>query len=77
MVLFEDDPKFALGYAFCSNALKRGVYLSPYHNMFINAAMTEQDIVQTLEATGAAFEDLQRNRETVEPSSVLMALMAN
>lgn len=75
MVLFEDDPDFRLGYAFCAAALKRGVYLSPYHNMFINAAMTEADIAQTLEATGAAFEDLKRNRASARPSAALMALM--
>ncbi len=75
MVLFEDDPDFRLGYAFCAAALRRGVYLSPYHNMFINAAMTEADIAQTLEATGAAFEDIMRNRDSLEPSPVLVALM--
>ena len=75
MVLFEDDPDFRLGYAFCAGAMRRGVYLSPYHNMFINAAMTEADIAQTLEATGAAFEDLKKNRSSVEPSPALMAMM--
>ncbi|MEP3326199.1 MAG: aminotransferase class III-fold pyridoxal phosphate-dependent enzyme [Nitratireductor sp.] len=75
MVLFQDDPDFRLGYAFCAGALRRGVYLSPYHNMFINAAMTQEDILHTLEATGAAFEDLKRNRSSVRPSPVLMALM--
>jgi len=75
MVLFEDDPDFRLGYAFCAAAMKRGVYLSPYHNMFINAAMTEADISETLEATGAAFEDIKRNRDSLKPSQVLMAMM--
>ncbi|MGR3373444.1 MAG: aminotransferase class III-fold pyridoxal phosphate-dependent enzyme [Pseudooceanicola nanhaiensis] len=75
MVLFEEDPDFRLGYAFCAAAMKRGVYLSPYHNMFINAAMTEADIAETLEATGAAFEEIKQNRDTLQPSQVLMALM--
>ncbi len=75
MVLFDDDPDFRLGYAFCTAAMKRGVYLSPYHNMFINAAMTEADIAETLEATGAAFEEIKQNRDSLQPSKVLMALM--
>ncbi|WP_163851401.1 aminotransferase class III-fold pyridoxal phosphate-dependent enzyme [Pseudooceanicola aestuarii] len=75
MILFEDDPDFRLGYAFCGAAMRRGVYMSPYHNMFINAAMTEADIAQTLEATGAAFEDIKRNRATLRPSPTVAALM--
>ncbi len=74
MVLFEDDPDFRIGYAFCQAALQRGVYLSPYHNMFMNAAMTCSDIAQTLEATGAAFEDIKRSRASLKPSAALTAL---
>jgi len=75
MVLFEDDPDFRVGYGFCRAAMKRGVYLSPYHNMFTNAAMTEDDIAETLEATGAAFEEIKRSRNALQPSAALMALM--
>lgn len=75
MVLFEDDPDFRIGYGFCQAALKRGVYLSPYHNMFMNAAMTRSDVAQTLEATGAAFEDIKRSRASLKPSAVLAALI--
>ena len=75
MVLFDDDPDFRLGYAFCREAMLCGVYLSPYHNMFTNAAMTEADIAQTLEATGAAFEKIKRDRASLQPSSALMALI--
>ena len=67
MVLFEDDPDFRLGYAWCAAALRAGAYLSPYHNMFSNAAMTEADVTRTLEATGAAFEELRRTRESLLP----------
>lgn len=75
MLLFEDDPDFRVGYAFCREALRHGVYLSPYHNMFTNAAMTETDIALTLEATGAAFEAVKRNRASLKPSAALMSLM--
>ena len=67
MVLFEDDPDFRLGYAWCAAALRAGAYLSPYHNMFSNAAMTEADVTRTLEATGAAFEELRRTLESLLP----------
>ncbi len=75
MVLFQDDPDFRLGYGFCRAAMKRGVYLSPYHNMFMNAAMTQKDLADTFEATGEAFEDLKRSRDSLKPSPVLVALM--
>jgi glutamate-1-semialdehyde 2,1-aminomutase len=75
MVLFEDDPDFKLGYGFCRAAMKRGVYMSPYHNMFMNAAMTRTDIADTLEATGAAFEDIKQSRASLKPLAALAALM--
>lgn len=74
MVLFEDDHDFRLGYGFCRAAMKQGVYFSPYHNMFTNAAMTLQDIAQTLDATGAAFEHLKRNRDSLKPNAAVAAL---
>ena len=76
MVLFDEDPDFRLGYAFCQAALDRGVYLSPYHNMFINAAMTEDDIRLTLEATGAALEHVKKNRASIEPPAALAKMAA-
>jgi len=75
MVLFEEDPDFSIGYGFCRAAMKRGVYLSPYHNMFMNAAMTEEDLTETLDATGAAFEEIKKNRASLKPSAVLSAFM--
>lgn len=74
MILFEDDPDFRLGYRWCNTALKHGAYLSPYHNMFICAAMGADDMAQSLAATGAAFEDLRKNRSDIEPSQKLAAL---
>ena len=55
-VMFEDDPGFELGYKFCTNALAEGVYLHPWHNMFLSLAHTESDIAQALEGTNKAFE---------------------
>jgi len=74
MVLFDDDPDWRLGYHWCRIAMKHGAYLSPYHNMFMNAAMTEKDIAMVMEATGIAFEDLKKNRDTIKPPEKLGAL---
>jgi glutamate-1-semialdehyde 2,1-aminomutase len=50
LLLFEDDPDFAKGFAFCAAALRHGAYLHPRHNMFLCAAHTEADIDRVLEA---------------------------
>jgi glutamate-1-semialdehyde 2,1-aminomutase len=56
LLLFDDDPEHAKGFAFCAEALKRGVYLHPTHTMFLSAAHAPADIDRALEATDAAFE---------------------
>ncbi len=43
------------GYAFSSEMIRRGVYFHPWHNMFMNAAMTKDDISQTLDAADASL----------------------
>lgn len=60
LILFDNDPGFAKGNAFTAEALKRGVYLHPRHNMFLSLAHTEQDIDQALQATDAAFREVAR-----------------
>ena len=57
-LMFEDDPKAEKGMAFCGLAIKEGVFLHPWHNMFLSTAHTEEDIGQTLEATDRAFRQL-------------------
>jgi glutamate-1-semialdehyde 2,1-aminomutase len=58
-ILFEDDTDFAIGERFSAEALKRGVYLHPRHNMFLSAAHTVGDIDFALEVTSAAFAALK------------------
>ncbi len=58
-ILFDDDATFAEGERFCAEALKRGVYLHPKHNMFLSAAHTEADIDEALAATQQAFAALR------------------
>lgn len=60
MVLFEDDPEYVKGSAFCTAALSRGVYLHPRHNMFLSGAHQEQDIDRVLEAADFAFGQLAK-----------------
>ena len=57
-VLFEDDDRREKGFAFCSAALDHGVYLHPWHNMFLSVAHTESDIEQALAGTEKAFQAL-------------------
>ena len=58
-VMFEDDPSRDKGKAFCVHALHHGVYLHPWHNMFLSTAHTEADIEQALSATAKAFQALR------------------
>lgn len=55
LILFEDDPDFRKGNAFCNAALGQGVYYHPKHNMFLCAAHTEADIAQALAAAEHGF----------------------
>jgi glutamate-1-semialdehyde 2,1-aminomutase len=59
-ILFDGDVNFAKGERFCLEALARGVYLNPRHNMFLSTAHTNADIDYALEATQAAFDVLAR-----------------
>ena len=70
-ILFEDDPDFRVGFGFAQEAIARGIYLHPWHNMFICAALTEHDVGETLLATDAALEALKKRRGTLQPHPVV------
>jgi glutamate-1-semialdehyde 2,1-aminomutase len=53
--LFDDHADFAKANLFVTEALRDGVYLHPWHNMFLSAAHTDEDIDQTLEVSVRAF----------------------
>jgi glutamate-1-semialdehyde 2,1-aminomutase len=55
MVLFENDADLRKGQAFCSAALRAGVYFHPRHNMFLSTAHTEDDIAAALAAADHGF----------------------
>ncbi|MER9140394.1 aminotransferase class III-fold pyridoxal phosphate-dependent enzyme [Mesorhizobium sp. M0830] len=66
-ILFNDDPDMRIGYFWTAAAVRRGVYLHPYHNMFVTSAHTEEDVKKTLAGTDAAFEELKRSYLSIEP----------
>ena len=72
-ILFEDDADFRLGFCWTAEAVRRGIYLHPFHNMFICAAHTEDDVRRTLEATDGAFEALKKRQPFLGPVEKLAA----
>ncbi|MDJ0921375.1 MAG: aminotransferase class III-fold pyridoxal phosphate-dependent enzyme [Henriciella sp.] len=61
LIMFNTDKgarDLALTYAFSEGMITNGVHFHPYHNMFINAAMTDQDIDQILEAAETTSKTL-------------------
>ncbi len=76
-IFFEEDEDFRLGYAWVEGALKRGIYLHPFHNMFICAALTDADVRETLEKTDLAFAELRRAAPGLQgPPSQIAATVA-
>ena len=60
ILLFDDDADLAKGNLFCVTALDHGVYLHPWHDMFLSAAHTEEDIRIALAATRKGLEAVAR-----------------
>ncbi len=75
-IMFADDPDFRVGYGWAEEMLARGVYMHPWHNMFLCAAMTDADIDLTLVAADDAFAALAARRGDLVPHPVLVALAA-
>ena len=59
MITFGDDPDVRRGYFWCGEMLKHGIYMHPWHNMFLCAAMTEDDVAATVAAADEAFVELK------------------
>jgi glutamate-1-semialdehyde 2,1-aminomutase len=60
LVLFEDDDMWEKNNFFVAQAAQRGVYLHPWHNMFVCAAHTEEVVNQALARTEGAFAALKQ-----------------
>jgi glutamate-1-semialdehyde 2,1-aminomutase len=67
LFLFDDDPDLRKGFCFSSEMLARGVYVHPWHNMFLCAAMTEADIETFLGAAEGALGALRHQSPTLQP----------
>jgi glutamate-1-semialdehyde 2,1-aminomutase len=76
LFLFDDDPDLRKGFCFSSEMLARGVYVHPWHNMFLCAAMTEADIDGALDAAEGAFGVLKRHGPSLAPVEKLAFLSA-
>jgi glutamate-1-semialdehyde 2,1-aminomutase len=76
LFLFDDDPDLRKGFCFASEMLARGVYIHPWHNMFMCAAMTEGDIDGALAAAEGAFAALKRQAPGLAPVEKLAFLAA-
>jgi glutamate-1-semialdehyde 2,1-aminomutase len=67
LFLFDDDPDLRRGFCFSSEMLARGVYVHPWHNMFLCAAMTDADIETFLNAAEGALGALKHQSPTLQP----------
>jgi glutamate-1-semialdehyde 2,1-aminomutase len=76
LFLFDDDKDLRKGFFWSSAMLERGIYVHPWHNMFLCAAMTEADIDLTLNAAEGAFRALKANAAGLRPIEKLAFLSA-
>jgi glutamate-1-semialdehyde 2,1-aminomutase len=76
MFLFDDDPDLRKGYRFCGEMVSRGIYMHPFHNMFISNALTPADIEQTLAAADGAFAALAAAGADLQANTRLATLTA-
>ena len=76
LFLFEDDPDFRIGFAWSEAMLQRGIYVHPWHNMFLCQAMTRDDIDMTVAAAREAFDDVKQARASLQPHPVVSAMFA-
>ena len=58
-----DDPSLRLHQAWIAECVKRGVFFTNHHNHFINAALSEEDIRETVEIADEAFTALDARRD--------------
>ncbi|MFA7263782.1 MAG: aminotransferase class III-fold pyridoxal phosphate-dependent enzyme [Caulobacter sp.] len=76
LFLFDDDPDLRKGFCWSSAMLARGVYVHPWHNMFLCAAMTDADIQFALDAAEQAFQTLRTQARDLPPVEKLAFLAA-
>ncbi len=75
-MLVAGDEDFRIGFALAEEMLARGVWWHPWHNMFLNAAMTEADIDTVIRAADAAIPAVLGRRAALRPHPAVSALLA-
>ncbi len=53
-----DDPSMKTHQRWVAECVRRGVYITNHHNLFMNCAMTDKDVEYTLEVAEEAFKTL-------------------
>ncbi len=62
-----DDPSLMLHQEWIAECVKRGVFFTNHHNHFINAALSDKDITETVDVARDAFSVLkERHPETAK-----------
>ncbi|MEM7661492.1 MAG: aminotransferase class III-fold pyridoxal phosphate-dependent enzyme [Pseudomonadota bacterium] len=75
LFLFDDDPDFRMGFAWGEAMLERGIYVHPWHNMFLCHAMTKADMDLTIEAAKASFQTVCEKRDTLQPHPIIAMML--
>ena len=60
-ILFADDPDFRVGCSWAGECAAGGVYLHPFHNMFLSSAHNDKVLSRVQEVTDSAFRKLRQN----------------
>jgi glutamate-1-semialdehyde 2,1-aminomutase len=75
LILFDEDPDFRVGYGWSAEMVRRGIYVHPWHNMFLCGAMTDGDIDLALQAADDSFKALKATKPTLVPHKQLAAML--
>ncbi|MEM6410756.1 MAG: aminotransferase class III-fold pyridoxal phosphate-dependent enzyme [Pseudomonadota bacterium] len=75
LFLFDDDPDFRIGFAWGEAMLKQGIYVHPWHNMFLCHAMTQADMDQTIEAAESAFKTVRETLDRLQPHPIVAMML--
>jgi glutamate-1-semialdehyde 2,1-aminomutase len=76
LILFNEDPDFRVGYGWSAEMVKRGIYVHPWHNMFLCGAMTDGDIDLALQAADDSFKAVKAAKPTLVPHKQLAAMLS-
>lgn len=75
LILFDNDPDLRIGYAWAEEMLQLGVYIHPWHNMFLCAAMTEADIDFSISSANVALANVKSKIQELQPHPFVLQLL--